>query len=282
MPSTRDLRRKIASVKATGKLTRAMQMVAASKMTKATGAATASKTYAQTAWSIIGDLVHRSGGTHPLFQQPATGKRAIIVLASNRGLAGSFNTQVFRRAAAELGDDVELITVGRKALQYFRRFHPDHLVADFVASDSTPSALEAQPIAALVTKKFLAGEYRQVDVVRNEFVSTLVQRPLTERLLPIEPAQNEDGANLSEFIIEPSPAEVLAALATRIVPLRLYQMLLESSAAEHSARMVAMKSATDNAKEIAADLTLTYQGVRQANITREIIEVASGAAALRG
>ncbi|MBI4032894.1 ATP synthase F1 subunit gamma [Candidatus Berkelbacteria bacterium] len=287
MASTRELRRKIQSVKSTGKLTRAMQMVAASKMAKATSAAQASKTYAEAAWTVIGDLVARSGRSHPLFTARPTGKRALIVLASNRGLAGAYNTQVFRLAMTELGDDarppetqVEVITVGRKALQYFRRFHADQLVADFAASDSTPHITEAAAIASLITKQFLAGQYRQVDVVRNAFVSTLVQKPVVDRLLPIEPQAVEASAELGEFVIEPSPAEVLSALATRIVPLRLYQMLLESSAAEHSARMVAMKSATDNAKEIAADLTLTYQSVRQANITREIIEVASGAAAL--
>lgn len=287
MPSTRELRRKIQSVRSTGKLTRAMQMVAASKMAKATSAAGASRTYAAAAWTVIGDLVARSGGSHPLFAAHERGKRAVIVLASNRGLAGSFNTQVFRVAVSALGDDVEVITVGRKALQYFRRFHADHLVADFPASDSTPHTTDAQAIASLVTKQFLAGQYRQVDVARNAFVSTLVQKPVIDRLLPIQPDQGElappkpaSAGEVGEFVIEPNPAEVLDALAKRIVPLRLYQMLLESSAAEHSARMVAMKSATDNAQEIAADLTLTYQSIRQANITREIIEVASGASAL--
>ena len=282
MASTRDLRRKIASVKATGKLTRAMQMVAASKMNRATAAATSSRRYADEAWAVIGELAERTNLTHPLFALPKSGKRAIIVIASNRGLAGSFNTQVIRLASSTLDATTDLITVGRKALQYFRRFRPDNLKAEFPASDATPTSADVTPIAQLITKKFLDGEYQRVDVVYNQFVSTLVQRPVTEQLLPIKPeASTGEATDLGgEFTIEPSPSEVLSALAERIVPLRLFQMLLESAAAEHSARMVAMKSATDNAKEIVGDLTLTYQSIRQANITREIIEVAAGANAL--
>ena len=284
MPSTQDLRRKIASVKATAKLTRAMQMVAASKMSRAVQAATASRSYADTAWTVLGDLAVRTGATHPLFKERSVGKVALIVVASNRGLAGSFNSQVFRAATTALGDDVELITVGRKALAYMRRFHGEQLIADFPASDATPRTADASPITQLVTDRFLRGEYRAVLVAYNKFESTLMQRPVVEQLLPVVPTtpDAETVATLAEFTIEPNLTEVLDALVRRVVPLRLYQMLLDSSASEHSARMVAMKSATDNATDIVGDLTLTYQGVRQANITREIIEVSSGAAALAG
>lgn len=299
MPSTQDLRRKISSVKATGKLTKAMQMVAASKMSRATAAATASRTYARAAWALLGDLAGRTEVSHPLFaplgdvsdsakghrpEAETQAKRAIVLLTSNRGLAGSFNSQVIRQVTKELTTTVDVITIGRKGLGYIKRFYPSNLVADFPASDSTPRANEAQPIAAFVVKAFLDGTYSRVDVAYNQFVSTLTQKPVLEQLLPILPEAptNETEVPAVEFLVEPDPQSVLAALATRIVPLRLYQMLLESSASEHSARMIAMKSATDNAKEIVDDLTLTYQSVRQANITRQIIEVSSGAAALAG
>lgn len=314
MPSTQDLRRKISSVKATGKLTRAMQMVAASKMNKATAAAVASRTYAKEAWAILGNLSGRTPDvTHPLFASSdtksalsrveglPTAKRAIIAITSNRGLAGSLNSALVRLVSQNLDADTDLIVLGRKGVSYFRRFHPSNLKADFPASDSTPRAADAQPIAKLVTDGFLAGEYSQVSVAYTDFVSTLTQKPRLEQLLPIVPTLGDSSevlpagrqgiaassevspkADLSELIVEPNPQTVLDLLASRIVPLRLYQMLLESSASEHSARMVAMKSATDNAKEIVADLTLTYQSIRQANITREIIEVSAGANALAG
>lgn len=284
MPSTQDLRRKIASVRATAKLTKAMQMVAASKMNRAVQAATTSRAYAETAWTVLGELAARTGTAHPYFEVRETGKVALIVVASNRGLAGSFNSQVLRAATTTLTQDTDLITVGRKALAYMRRFHGEQLIADFPASDATPRATDVSPITQLVAERFLSGEYRAVFVAYNKFESTLTQKPVIEQLFPITPVtpDEETRAVLSEFAVEPSPAEVLDALVRRVVPLRLYQMLLDSSASEHSSRMVAMKSATDNANDIVDDLTLTYQGVRQANITREIIEVSSGAAALAG
>ncbi|MBI4022988.1 ATP synthase F1 subunit gamma [Candidatus Berkelbacteria bacterium] len=298
MPSTQELRRKIRSVRSTGKLTRAMQMVAASKMAKATAAATASRTYAQEAWAILGDLSGRSSASHPLFASRDVrehsrsvlagghsgsegGRRAIVVLTSNRGLAGSFNSQLVR-IVSQQPEGADLVTVGRKGLAYFRRFRPNQLIADFPASDSTPRAADAEPIASLLIQGFLDGTYARVDVAYNQFISTLTQKPVIEQLLPIQPesAAKADTSVRAEFVVEPDPQSVLDSLAGRIVPLRLYQMMLESSASEHSARMVAMKSATDNAKEIADDLTLTYQSVRQANITRQIIEVSAGANAL--
>ncbi|MGI6103413.1 MAG: ATP synthase F1 subunit gamma [Patescibacteria group bacterium] len=284
MPSTQDLRRKITSVKATAKLTRAMQMVAASKMSRAVQAATASRAYADTAWTVLGDLAARTGGAHPLFVVREAGKIALVIVASNRGLAGSFNSQVFRAALSAITPDTELITVGRKALGYLRRFRGDQLVADFPASDATPRTTDASSITQFLTERFLRGEYRAVFVAYNKFESTLASRPVVEQLLPVVPTAPDEAtsAALAEFAVEPSPVAVLDALVRRVVPLRFYQMLLDSSASEHSARMVAMKSATDNAGEIVDDLTLTYQGVRQANITREIIEVSSGAAALAG
>lgn len=325
MPSTQDLRRKIGSVKATGKLTRAMQMVAASKMSKATAAALASRAYAREAWAILGNLSGRTPDvSHALFAasdqshraapKPG-GRRAVIAITSNRGLAGSLNSALVRLVSQQLDERTDLIVAGRKGVSYFRRFHPDNLKADFPASDSTPRALDAEPIAKLVTNAFQAGEYGRVDVAYTHFVSTLTAQPRLAQLLPIVPAFGDSsevnspsssevspkaeerekntlpqmelappkpqGGEVGELLVEPDPATVLNLLAARIVPLRLYQMLLESSASEHSARMVAMKSATDNAKDIVADLTLTYQSIRQANITREIIEVSAGANALQ-
>ncbi|MBI4185805.1 ATP synthase F1 subunit gamma [Candidatus Berkelbacteria bacterium] len=301
MPSTQDLRRKIKSVKATGKLTRAMQMVAASKMNRATAAAVASRAYAAEAWAILSALSARTQISHPLFasvegapsapeQSPlnhssngTVGRQALIVITSNRGLAGSLNTQVIRVVTQNISESIDLVTIGRKGAQFFRRFHPDRLVADFPASDATPHVSEVTPVATLVVDGFRRGTYAGVSVAYTHFVSTLAQEPRLLQLLPIVTDKSyEWSKRRSEVTIEPDPVIVLDMLATKIVPLRLYQCLLESSASEHSARMLAMKNATDNARDIVDDLTLVYQGVRQANITRQIIEVSAGANALAG
>ncbi|MBI2589661.1 ATP synthase F1 subunit gamma [Candidatus Berkelbacteria bacterium] len=284
MPNTQDLRRKIKSVQATGKLTRAMQMVAASKMSKAVQAVTASRAYADLAWSILGRLATRTEFTHPLFISQPAGRPAIVIITSNRGLAGSFNSQVIRKTLSLLTPETEIISVGRKGLTYFKRFKATHLAADFPASNSTPRAEESSALASFLMQGFTSGEYREIKVVYNRFLSAIHQEVTVEQVLPIlhkpQPIEVSTLSSKTEFLLEPDPATVLAELVRRIVPLRLYQMLLDSSASEHSARMVAMKNATDNAEELVGDLTLTYQGVRQASITRQIIEVSSGAAVL--
>jgi len=281
MPSTQDLRRKIRSVTSTGKLTRAMQMVAASKMNKAVQAATASRAYSDLAWSVVSELANGTEYQHPLLTVRETGPDLIILFTSNRGLAGSFNAQVVRAAVRTLKPEGGIVTVSRKGLAHIRRYYSGQLVADFPESDTLPRSMDIHPIAQFAISEFMAGRYRRVLVAYNKFKSTLRQVPTIEQLLPVTPPETEvNQAIASEYRIEPDAPTVINALLRRVVPSRLYQLALDSMASEHSARMLAMRSATDNANELVDDLTLTYQWVRQANITREIIEVSSGANAL--
>lgn len=255
MPSTQDLRRKIKSVKSTAKLTKAMQMVAASKMAKAVSQASASRAYSDLAWQVIQNLAKRVKIDHPYFNQVNSKRTALLVLTSNRGLAGSFNSQVIKKTVQNIGVNTDLIVVGRRGQNYFRRFHPTNIKAEFDAPDSSPSVADIGPISTLLTKEFQQGNYSKVGVIYNKFISTLTQEPTLEWLLPIEPpvlAQDD----LVEYVIEPNPTEVINAILDKIVPSRIYQVLLDSSASEQSSRMLAMKSATDNANEIVEELTL--------------------------
>jgi F-type H+-transporting ATPase subunit gamma len=278
--STQELRRKIKSIRSTAKLTKAMQMVAAAKMARATERAVASRRYAAELSAVIAQLAGSSALEHPLLTTPKEGRAACIVVTSNRGLAGALNSQVIRMAVASLSETTDLIVIGRKGQAYFRRFHPDRVVAEFPAADSLPAFQDATAIAHLVTTGFLEGRYSSVNVVYPQFESLLRQVPMTKTVLPILSDQAQAETKSSDFAFEPNPAQVLDTLLARSIPLRIFQMLVEASASEHSSRMLAMKSATDNANDIVDELTLTYQGVRQANITRQIIEIASGAAAL--
>lgn len=278
MPNTQELRRKIKSVRSTAKLTKAMQMVAAAKMARAVERAVASRPYAQQMDALVGQLRGSMSADHPLLAERTEGRQAVILVTSNRGLAGAFNSQAIRAALARLDASTDVIAVGRKGLAYFRRFHPDNLVADFAAADGAVKYADVTPIAHLATAGFLAGRYRTVTVLYTAFVSAIRQEVRTLQLLPL--VRSEATGPSDTVTIEPDPATVLDILLQRAVPMRLFRCLLESSASEQSARMLAMKNATDNANDIVDDLTLTYQSVRQAGITRQIIEIASGAAAL--
>ena len=254
-------------------------MVAAAKMARATERAVASRRYATALSAVIAQLSGNASLEHPLLVTPDEGRTACIVVTSNRGLAGALNSQVIRMAVAQLDSETDLIIIGRKGQAYFRRFHPDRVVAEFPAADSLPSFSDVTAITHLVIAGFLEGRYNAVSVVYPQFESLLRQVPTTKILLPILPEQTQEVA-AADYTFEPNPAQVLDTLLARSIPLRLFQMLVEASASEHSSRMLAMKNATDNANDIVDELTLTYQGVRQAGITRQIIEIASGAAAL--
>ena len=279
MANTQELRRKIKSVRSTAKLTKAMQMVAAAKMARAVERAVASRPYADSMAALLKQLQGDGVLDHPLLAQPTTGRHLVILVTSNRGLAGAFNSQVLRAALDLVDETTDIIAVGRKGQAYLRRFHPDKVVAEFAAPDGAVHFSDGTPIAHLATAGFLGGRYRTVTVVYTAFVSAIRQAATTLQLLPLTSTDDSEVA-ADGTVVEPSHAAVLDTLLQRAVPLRLFRCLLESSAAEQSARMLAMKNATDNANEIVDDLTLTYQSVRQAGITRQIIEIASGAAAL--
>jgi F-type H+-transporting ATPase subunit gamma len=282
VPSQRDIRRRINASKNISKITRAMQFVAASKLRHAQQATIAARPYSDLLDEILADVaIVLSGEEHPLLGRHETGKRLIVLITSDRGLAGPLNTNAVRFAAHEIVDkpgDLDLVSVGRKGRDAMRRSGVP-IVAHFPGFGDRPSFEDVLPLARLISDEYEAGTYNQVDVVYTRFVSTLVQRPDKVQLLPIVPTTDAQGIPGSQFIFEPAPAEVLSELLPRYLGTRLFQTALESSASFFSSQMVAMKNATENADELIEDLTLSYNKARQANITRELIEIASGAQA---
>jgi F-type H+-transporting ATPase subunit gamma len=282
MPSQREIRRRIASVRNIKQITRAMQFVAASKLKRAQDATLQSRPYADKIDEVLADLAAVLGEEdHPLLAQRTGGTRAIVLLTTDRGLAGSLNTNTIRYTAeliTEHEGDLSLVTVGRKGHGAMRRARVP-ISATFDGYGDRPSFASVVPLARLLTDDYLAGTYSTIDLVYPRFVSTLAQRPVTSRLLPVKPSDSV-GIPGRQFIFEPNPDAVLRQLLPRYVATRVYQAVLELAASEQSARMVAMKNATENAQELIEDLTLTYNKVRQANITREMIEIATGAQAL--
>jgi F-type H+-transporting ATPase subunit gamma len=290
MPSTRDIRRRIKSVKNTAQITKAMQMVAASKMRKAQMAALAGRPYANLMNEVLSALVAGNKDfSHPLIEKRDVRKRCVIVVSTDKGLCGGLNSSLMREAA-KFAPDTAFITAGRKASQFIARTKRT-LIAEFTYKD-VPSFAEARAISKFAQDIYIKGEVDQVDILFTQFVSTLVQKPETRQLLPIgnvKPVKAGVGADANEpaaqsasgeFIFEPDQDQVLGALLPHTLNFQVYQILLESKASEHSARMVAMKNATDNAKQFIKDLTLEYNKLRQANITKELLEISSAAMAM--
>jgi len=283
MASQREIRRRIGAVRNIKQITRAMQFVAASKLKRAQDAALAARPYAEKIDEVLADLAAVLGDEdHPLLARRSGDRRWLILFTTDRGLAGPLNTNVIRfgqREIVEHPGDMRLIPVGRKGRDAMRRFRVP-LEATFPGFGDRPAFADVIPLARLVSDAYIGGDVDRVDLVYSSFVSTLVQRPVMERLLPVEPASDYlEGIPGRQFIFEPAAAAVLEQLLPRYVATRLYRAVLENLASEQSARMVAMKNATDNAEELVDDLTLTYNKVRQANITREMIEIATGAQA---
>jgi F-type H+-transporting ATPase subunit gamma len=278
--SQRDIRRRIGSVRNIKQITRAMQFVAASKLKRAQDATLASRPYSEKLDEVLADLAAVLGSDdHPLLAARDGGKRLIVLFTTDRPLAGPLNTNIVRFVARDILDnpgDLSVITVGRKGRDAMRRSGVP-LEAHFANYGDRPTFADVLPLARLVTDDFLAGTYGRVDIVYPHWVSTLVQRPTLLRILPIQAAPDTDGIPGNQFIFEPSAGAVLEQLLPRYVATRLFQAVLEAKASEESSRMVAMKNATENAEDLIEDLTLSYNKVRQANITREMIEIASGA-----
>jgi F-type H+-transporting ATPase subunit gamma len=280
VPSQRDIRRRITASRNIRQITRAMQFVAASKLRRAQEATLAARPYSDLLDEILADLAAvLSGEEHPLLGRREEGKRLIVLVTSDRGLAGALNTNAVRFVAREIVEhpgELDLISVGRKGRDAMRRARVP-IVAHFSAFGDRPGVEDILPLARLITDEYEACTYNQVDIVFSRFVSTLVQRADIRRLLPIEPTTDTRGIPGSQFIFEPAPGEVLDELLPRYVLTRLFQTALESKASFFSSQMVAMKNATENADELIEDLTLSYNKVRQANITKELIEIATGA-----
>ena len=282
MASQRDLRRRIIASRNIRQITRAMQFVAASKLRRAQESTLAARPYSDLIDGILADLAVVLGGDeHPLLSRREEGKRLIVLVTSDRGMAGPLNTNVVRFISKEIVEhpgDLDLVTVGRKGRDAMRRARVP-IVAHFAGFGDRPKIDDVLPLARLITDEYEACTYNQVDIVYTRFVSTLVQRADKVQLLPIR--INPDGHSVtgSQFIFEPAPEEVLNELLPRYLGTRLYQPALESTASFYSSQMVAMKNATENADELIEDYTLRYNKARQANITRELIEIASGAQA---
>ena len=282
MASQREIRRRIAAVGNIKQITRAMQFVAASKLKRAQDATLASRPYSEALDEVLADLATVLGGDeHPLLARREGGKRLIVLVTTDRGLAGPLNTNTIRFIAREITEhpgDMAVVTVGRKGRDAMRRARVP-MAAHFAGFGDKPQFGDILALARLISDDYLAGTYNAVDIVYSHFVSTLVQRPTQGHLLPIEPATDTSGIPGNQFLFEPNPGRVLEQLLPRYVATRIFQAVLEAKASEESSRMVAMKNATENAEDLIEDLTLAYNKVRQANITREMIEIASGAQA---
>lgn len=287
MPSTRDIRRRIKSVKNTAQITKAMQMVAAAKMRKAQHAALVGRPYAELLNRILAEAAPRIVSfKDPLMEKREIRKRAVIVVSTDRGLCGALNSNLFREIAKLDKDATVFIAAGRKGAQFLARTKRQ-LSAEFTYKDS-PTFAEARAISKFAQDLFLKHEADAVDILFTNFVSTLVQQPKLLPVLPIgkiqavtvginAPAESlpAEAVRTDVFEFEPDEKTVLGALLPHSLNFQVHQILLEARASEHSARMVAMKNATDNAKQLIKDLTLEYNKLRQSNITKELLEIAS-------
>jgi F-type H+-transporting ATPase subunit gamma len=299
--NTRDIRRRIKSVKNTSQITKAMQMVAAAKMRKAQQRATNGRPYAAAMRKMLAALAGAGGSAelHPLLQQRETVKRELVlVIATDKGLCGALNTNLLREVAKFDPANTSFVVIGRKAAQFLSRLKRD-LLADFELKEAF-TFLESKQASKFVIEKFLSGDVDKVSVAFTDFVNTLRQVPTIRTILPVQnfeisdlegehgkpkkaaaaAAPAEASENGLDYLFEPSASGVLEGLVPHYVHFAVYQMVLESRASEHSARMVAMKSATDNAKQLIKDLTLEYNKVRQAGITTELLEITTAQMAL--
>jgi F-type H+-transporting ATPase subunit gamma len=288
MANTREIRRRIKSIKNTAQITKAMQMVAASKMRRAQVAALAGRPMAEILNKVLVSVKeHVEIDSHPLLAIRPAKKELVIVISTDKGLCGALNTNLFRELNHFDVKATAFVCSGRKGVQYITRTHRE-LLGDFAIGDH-PQFRDTRPIANLAMEKFLAGEVDKVSVAFTHFINTLTQRPTIQTLLPISPIElargfrtaHEEAAPAPKpavnqapgFIFEPDPESVLDFVLPQYVRFQVFQMLVDTRASEHSARMVAMKSATDNAKQIVKDLTLEYNKVRQAGITTELLEI---------
>jgi F-type H+-transporting ATPase subunit gamma len=284
MPSTRDIRRRIKSVKNTRQITKAMELVAASKMKKAQSVALASRPYTQLMADMLAALAPRvEESSHPFLFQREVKTRGILLVTTDKGLCGPLNSNLFK-LVTEIKTPAKFCAIGRKGTQFLARTKRD-LVADFQVHDRVPFG-EIKVIAEFMVKQYLEGAIDTIEVIYPRFKNTLIQESIIRPVLPLHNLKEflanlaADGSAASqadgrELLFEPSVGEVLNALLPFYVNRQIYQLVLSAKASEHSARMVAMKTAKDNATKILGDLTLEYNKARQAAITQEILEIAA-------
>ncbi len=279
---TRDLRRRIKSIKNTAQITKAMQMVAASKMRKAQEAATAGHPYATVLNRVLARLSEGvDPAAHPLLAKREVNKELVLLLSTNKGLCGALNTNLFREVMPLDAAKTDFVAMGKKGAQFLSRMKRN-LIAEFPLAD-TPSFLQTKTVSKFLIEKFVSKEVDKISVLFPRFINTLTHQATKVTLLPLSGyhlegkmlAEDPNAKDGSLFLFEPSPDQVLDAILPFYIHFEVYQMVLDDRASGHSARMVAMKNATDNAKQLAKDLTLEYNKVRQAAITTELIEIST-------
>jgi F-type H+-transporting ATPase subunit gamma len=284
MANTQDIRRRIKSIRNTAQITKAMQMVAASKMRRAQQHALAGRPYAALMNKVLVSLQQRTDPRlHPLLHIREVKKELVLIISTDKGLAGALNTNLFREATNFDSNKTVFVVTGKKARQFVARTKRE-LLADFELKDA-PSFVETKAISKFCTEKFLKREVDKVSVLYTHFINTINQRPVAQTLLPIsgfDLPKSEAGEGTSDdvdpmlgYIFEPNAEAVLDTMLPYYIQYQVFQMILDARASEHSARMVAMKNATDNANEFIKDLTLEYNKMRQAGITTELLEIAT-------
>ena len=292
MANTREIRRRIRSVENTAKITNAIQLVAASKMRRAQDRALQARPYAEKMQAVLGHLSGVAGDpdtAHPLLERREINETTVILITPDRGLCGGLIANLERHTGEivlgpEAGGsgDISMIPVGRKGGDYFQRFGINFR-ASFQELGDYPGLAETQPISRIAIDDYTEGRVDQVLLVYASFINTVSQVPVTVPILPVEPpTSDEESSGETQYIFEPSPQEVLADLLPRYVDLIVYQAVLEAAASEQSARMVAMRNATDAANDMIADLTLVYNKARQEQITSELLDITGGVEALKG
>jgi F-type H+-transporting ATPase subunit gamma len=289
MANTQDIRRRIKSIRNTAQITKAMQMVAASKMRRAQQQALSGRPYAELMNKVLVSLQRRTDPRlHPLLEIRPLKRELVLIISTDKGLAGALNTNLFREAANFDSAKTAFVVTGKKARQFIARTKRE-LLADFELKDA-PSFVETKPISKFCTEKFLNREVDKVSVLHTHFINTINQRPVVQTLLPISSfdlPQKHEGTDTSQgadpmigYIFEPNAETVLDVMLPYYLQYQVFQMILDARASEHSARMVAMKNASDNANQFIKDLTLEYNKMRQAGITTELLEIATAQMAL--
>ncbi|PNH99762.1 F0F1 ATP synthase subunit gamma [Vibrio diazotrophicus] len=288
MAGAKDIRNKIGSVKSTQKITKAMEMVAASKMRRSQDAMEASRPYAETMRKVIGHVANANlEYRHPYLAEREAKRVGYIIVSTDRGLCGGLNINVFKKAVTDMqawkakGADIELAVIGSKATAFFNNSGAK-VVAQVSGLGDAPSLEDLIGSVGVMLKKYDEGELDRLYVVYNEFVNTMVQQPTIDQLLPLPKSESEEmqRPHSWDYIYEPEPKPLLDALLVRYVESQVYQGVVENLACEQAARMIAMKAATDNATNLIDDLELVYNKARQAAITQELTEIVGGAAAV--
>ncbi|MEK7588211.1 MAG: ATP synthase F1 subunit gamma [Patescibacteria group bacterium] len=300
MAGTKEIKRRIKSVKSTKKITKAMELVSASKMKRAVAKTLASRLYANYSWELLTSLSGKLEEiTHPFFIENTEGKILVILITSNRGLCGGYNAQVIKKTILKIksleNEQIEFLTIGKKGDAAMRRVGQD-VVASFLDLPDIISLSDINPISKYITTEYKKGTYKSIYVAYTDFVSALSQTPRIRKLLPVSKKELqkaiqdvgdqksrellEKKEDTNQYIFEGDMNTLIESLAEKLVKMQIYQMLLESNASEQSARMMSMKNAGDAASEMIDDLTLVFNKARQANITREISEISAGMASV--